>query len=318
MVKSVVVKRIKSYIKTVAPFVVVGLTVYFFARALGRNWGEVQQISFTPNLNSAIGVFCLMASVIVSGILWAKILNKLVPSQHIKWIDGVRIHTASWLLKYIPGQAGSYLNKLSWGVKKGYSKKALTNSFIYENALLLFASIIISVPVVLTVLSSRFTHNLTLFAPLLIAVPLVMVLHQNTFFKVTNFIFNKLKKQTISKDLFLRTEQIAFLQLEFLVPRLLTGAGFVWIAASLVPVASSDYIPLAVIYILAGVVGLLAIFVPSGLGVREAVIVLLASAYMTPAQAVVVSIAARFYATIADLLLAGVYLILNKGRVNQQ
>ncbi len=318
MVKSVVVKRIKSYIKTVAPFFVVAITVFFFARALGKNWGEVQQISFTPNLNSAIGVLCLMASVLVSGILWANILNKLVKDVHIVWLDGVRIHTASWLLKYIPGQAGSYLNKLSWGVKKGYSKKALTNSFIYENALLLFASIIISVPVVLTVLSSRFTENLTLFAPLLIAVPLVMVLHQNTFFKVTNFIFKKLKNQTISKDLFLKTEQIAFLQLEFLVPRFLTGAGFVWIATSLVQVSPADYLPLAVIYILAGVVGLLAIFVPSGLGVREAVIVLLASAYMSPAQAIVVSIAARFYATIADLLLAVVYLVLNKGRINQQ
>lgn len=311
-------KKIYKQIRKILPFIIVALTVFFFARALGKNWSEVQQISFTPNLNSAIGVLCLMASVLVSGILWARILNKLVKDSHIGWIDGVRIHTASWLLKYIPGQAGSYLNKLSWGVKKGYSKKALTNSFIYENALLLFASIIISVPVVLTVLSSRFTDNLTLFAPLLIAVPLVMVLHQNTFFKVTNFIFKKLKNQTISKDLFLRTEQIAFLQLEFLVPRLLTGAGFVWIATSLVQVAPADYLPLAVIYILAGVVGLLAIFVPSGLGVREAVIVLLASAYMSPAQAIVVSIAARFYATIADLLLAGVYLVLNKGRINQQ
>jgi uncharacterized membrane protein YbhN (UPF0104 family) len=305
-------------VRKVLPFLVVAITVFFFARALGRNWGEVQQISFTPNLASAIGVICFMASVIVSGILWSGILNKLVTSKHIGWVDGVRIHTASWLLKYIPGQAGSYLNKLAWGVKNGYSKKALTNSFIYENALLLFASIIISVPVVIAVLSSRFSENLTLFAPLLVAVPLVLVLHQNTFYKVTNFIFKKLKNQTISKDLFLRTEQIAFLQLEFLLPRILTGVGFVWIASSLVYVAPSDYVPLAVIYILAGVVGLLAIFVPSGLGVREAVIVLLASAYMTPAQAVVVSIAARFYATIADLLLAGVYLVLNKGRINQQ
>lgn len=311
-------EKLYKPVRKVLPFLVVAVTVFFFARALGKNWSEVQQISFTPNLASAIGVICYMASVIVSGILWSGILNKLVTSKHIGWVDSVRIHTASWLLKYIPGQAGSYLNKLAWGVKNGYSKKALTNSFIYENALLLFASIIISVPVVIALLSSRFSENLTLFAPLLVAVPLVLVLHQNTFYKVTNFIFKKLKNQTISKDLFLRTEQIAFLQLEFLVPRILTGVGFVWIASSLVPVAPSDYVPLAVIYILAGVVGLLAIFVPSGLGVREAVIVLLASAYMSPAQAVVVSIAARFYATIADLLLAGVYLLLNKGRINQQ
>lgn len=308
----------KSFVRKVVPYVVVGITLYFFARALSRNWADVQEISLVPNGLSVLGVLLLMLSVLTSGLLWGKIVNLLVPSKHINQLDAVRIHTALWLLKYIPGQAGSYLNKISWASKRGYSKKAITNSFIYENALLLFAAIILTLPVIFAVLSDRFSSNLTLFAPLLVAVPLVLILHRDVFYKITNTLFKKLKNQTISKDLFLRTEQIAWLQFQFLVPRALTGVAFVAIAASLVPVSTTDFIPLAVIYILAGVVGLLAIFVPSGLGVREAVIVLLASAYMSPAEAVVVSVAARFYATVADLALAGVYLLLNKGKLRQQ
>lgn len=308
----------KKFIRKVLPFIVVGLTLYFFGRALARNWADVQEISLVPNGLSAVGVGLLMLSVISSGLLWGSIVNTLVPSKHIGRLDAVRIHTASWLLKYIPGQAGSYLNKISWASKRGYSKKAITNTFIYENALLLFAAIILTVPVMYAVLAERVSSNLTLFAPLLVVAPLVLILHRDVFYTITNTLFKKLKNQTISRDLFLRTEQIAWLQVKFLVPRILTGIAFVAIAASLVPVSSSAFVPLAAIYILAGVVGLLAIFVPSGLGVREAVIVLLASAYMTPAEAIIVSVAARFYATVADLLLAALYVALNKGKIAQR
>jgi uncharacterized membrane protein YbhN (UPF0104 family) len=77
------------------------------------------------------------------------------------------------------------------------------------------------------------------------------------------------------------------------------------------------YVGLAAMYIFASVVGLLAIFVPGGIGIREAVIVAFASVYFPIEQAIVLSLVARLYATIADLGVGGVYLILNKGRIQQ-
>lgn len=310
--------RFKYVVKKSLPIIIIGLTVYFFSSALARNWEQVQDISLRPNLLSAFGVGFFILSVISSGLLWRKVLNGLVPSKYISRSDAVRIHTASWLLKYIPGQAGSYLNKLAWATSRGYSKKALTNSFIYENALLLFASIVLSVPVVVFSLGEQASRDMTLFMPLIVALPLLVIMHRGIFYAVVSSVYKKLRNQDISKDLFLKSSEVAGLLVQYFVPRIAIGVGFVCIAASLVPVTATDYMPLAAIYILAGAVGLLAVFVPSGLGVREAVIVLLASAYMTPAEAVVIAVAARFYATIADLLLAGVYLILNKGRVTQR
>lgn len=297
---------------------IIALTAYFFSKALIRNWHQVQDISLVPNTQSIIGMLLLVLSVVSSGLLWGKVLNKIVPEKHISRLDAVRIHLVSWLLKYIPGQAGSLVNKISWGSKNGYSKKAITNSFIYENALLIFASILPTAPIILIALGNKFSNNLSLFAPLLFVVPLFLIVHQGIFYKLVNWLFMRLKKQTISKDLFLHTKDIAALQLEFILPRILNGAGFVFIAASLLPVEPHMYLPLGAIYVLAGIVGVLAIFVPSGLGVREAVIVLFASAYFTPAEAVVISVAARFYATIADMGIFGLYLILNKGKLAQQ
>lgn len=311
-------KMVRRHGRSAITLGVVGVTVYFFAKALSRNWEQVREISLVPNVQSVIGIMLFVLSVVISGLLWRKVLNALVPSKNVSRFDAVRIHIASWLLKYIPGQAGSYINKLAWATSRGYSKKALTNSFIYENALLLFASIVLSVPIVVFSLGEQASADLTLFVPLLVVLPLLVILHRGIFYGLVSAAYKKLRKQEISKELFLKSSEVAGLLFQYLAPRVAIGAGFVFIANSLVPVEASDYIPLAAIYILAGAVGLLAVFVPSGLGVREAVIVLLASAYMSPAQAVVVAVAARFYATIADLLLAGIYLVLNKGKVAQQ
>jgi uncharacterized membrane protein YbhN (UPF0104 family) len=74
----------------------------------------------------------------------------------------------------------------------------------------------------------------------------------------------------------------------------------------------------AATYILASIIGMLAIFVPGGLGVREAVAVALLSAYIPVAQAIVVTLVARLCATVSDALVALIYLVLNKGRLKQQ
>ncbi|NTW42780.1 MAG: UPF0104 family protein, partial [Cellulomonadaceae bacterium] len=56
--------------------------------------------------------------------------------------------------------------------------------------------------------------------------------------------------------------------------------------------------------------GILAVFVPSGLGVRESVFVLIATAYMPVEQAIVIALLARLYSLIGDGVVALVYAVL--------
>lgn len=301
--------------RTMAPLIVIGLTAYLFARALQRNWHNLEGVSLTPNFYSALAIILFILAVIGSGILWGVLVGRL-SGKVVSTRDAIRIHCASWLLKYVPGQAGSILNKLVWGKKNGFTKKSVTNSFIYENVLMVLAGATLSIPVVF-IFKDQIGGNLSLLLPLLAIIPMFFIICRPIFYRVINFAFIKLKREPFAKENFLSGSDIVRYFVGYLFPRLLNGIGFVFIALSITAIESGMYIGLAATYILAGIVGMLAIFVPSGLGVREALIVLLAGQYIGTEQAIVLALVSRFYATIADIGVFAVYLVLNKGRLRQ-
>ncbi len=309
-------KQAKRLVFRLLPWIVIGIVVYFFAVTLSRNWDKVAAVSLEFSWLHVLASLCFVGAVVVSGLLWGKLLGRL-SSVQISTRDAIRIHCASWLLKYVPGQVGSLVNKLLWGTKQGISKKTVTASFLYENILLVLASAALSLPV-LALFGQQLGSDGSLFLPLLFILPLLIVLRASVFYGVLNYILRLVHKAPFSKTDALSTRGLAMYFVGYLIPRLLNGIGFVCVAAALFSVTPDMYVGLIAIYALAGVIGLLAIFVPSGIGVREAVIVALASAYFPTEQAIILSLVARFYATIADIGVGAVYLVLNNGRIKQQ
>lgn len=307
--------RIKKILTWAFPWVIIGCIAVLFYRTLSDNWHKLDGVNFTINVFALTGMLMFMLAVIVSGILWGRLLVKLSGFE-VSVVDAVRIHCASWLLKYIPGQVGSYLNKIAWGKKVGISKKTISTSFIYENVLMVLAGVALSVPVFL-LFKDILGNNVSLFIPVLVVLPMLIVLSRPAFQFLLNSMFKVLKKKPFKESDFLPTRDLVLYQLGYLLPRLLNGVGFVFIVQSLVSVGADMYVGLAAIYILASIVGLLAIFVPGGLGVREAVIVVFASVYFPVEQAIILALVARLYATISDLGVAAVYIILNKGKIKQ-
>lgn len=303
------------FIKKCVPLVVIAAVAYFFASALSKNWSNLESISLRPNLYSVTGVLLFAGAVTISGLLWGGLLKDLT-GKSVSSRDAMRIHSASWLLKYVPGQAGSILNKLAWGTKNGFSKKSITNSFIYENVLMVLAGALLSVPVIF-VFKERLHEDLSVLLPLLVIIPMVIVVQKPVFHWLLNTAFSILKRKPFTESDFLSTGNLfKFLSL-YLLPRLMNGVGFIFIAASIITIEPGMYMGLSATYILAGIVGILAIFVPSGLGVREAVITLFLSQYFGTEQAIVLALLARFYATLADILVFAVYFVLNKGKLKQ-
>lgn len=294
---------------------VITTVAYLFFKTLTDNWDNIGGLSAVPDSRTFIGMFLLILSVVSTGMLWGQLVKRL-SGKEVGHRAAVKTHLASWLLKYIPGQAGSYLGKINWGTKNGISKIQITNSFIYENIFLILASTVPTVPVILWLFADELDGDLGIFLPLLIVLPLVVLLNGKVFFTIANRVAKFFKKTKIGADMFLSGGELWAYQLKFIVPRILNGLGFVFIAASFFEVTPGMVVPLACIYVLAGIIGVLAVFVPSGLGVREGVIVLLSSAYFTNEEAVALALLARFYATIADIGIFGLYTYLNKGRVS--
>lgn len=289
---------------------------YFFATALWENWDQVAEQRLTFDLRWVVATLIFAVAVPLTGLLWGRMLRVLDKGAagRVTHVEAIAVQCASWLLKYIPGQVGSVVNKVVWAGKKGVSRSLVVITFVYENLFLQLASIVPSVIVLLLSLGPEiFGENATLLLlPLAILLPLATVAYKPIFHRIVNVPARRVLKQEVPETHFLSTPQSLRFTLEFLGPRILNGAGFVLLATTVSTVEPALWLPFAAAYVLAGAIGILAFFVPSGLGVREAVIVLILSQYIPVAEAIVLSLLARLLSTAADAVVAVIYVTLRR------
>lgn len=304
----------KRIILRAIAWLVVGLVAVLFVRALARDWANVQDTLASISWISWLSILFFVGAVVVSGVLWGRIVANL-SGKNIPANDAIRVHLASWLLKYVPGQVGSLVNKIAWANKHDYKKKLIVTSVLYENVLMVFASLILSIPLVFIDVS-RFTDSTIMWA-LMIILPMFLVCNRRVFYALLNLALRLAKKRPLEKNELLSSKQIFVNTLYYMIPRILNGIGFVLIAVAMFDISPDMYIPFASMFIFASIIGMLALFVPSGLGVREGIIVLFASIYIPTEQAIVLALVARFFTTMADIGVFALYLLLNKGRISQ-
>lgn len=293
---------------------VILITFYFFGRTIIRNWEQVKEIGFQVDGWTAAALFMFVAAVIVSGWLWGILLRRLAgsDSKTITNKELMSVHIGSWLLKYVPGQVGSVLGKLVWGTSKGLLKSVVGTSFFYENVFLLISSFLLSFPIVSYYAFEDILGSKSTFVPLLFLLPSLIIFHKGLFYKLVNTSVQKLRGFEFKEELVLsRLEILKYLVL-YSLPRVINALGFVLLAITLFEISSEHYLIFGATYILAGIIGLLAVFVPSGIGVREGVIILFLSEFIGTTEAVVLSIYARFLTTLADIVLTAIYLIIRK------
>ncbi|UOQ89812.1 lysylphosphatidylglycerol synthase domain-containing protein [Agromyces endophyticus] len=304
-------RRSRTVVRWTASIAIIAIVGYFFASALAANWEQVVELDIQFNAWSVGAIVLFAVAVPLSGLLWWQMLRMLTTTR-VRVLEVVAVQCLSWILKYVPGQVGSVANKLVWAHGRGISKSLVAITFVYENAFLLTASIVPSVAILLASLGSQiFVDNATsLLLPLLVLIPFVVIANPRWFHWIVSQLIRRTLKREVPAEYFLSSRQGLLLQLEFFVPRALNGIGFLFVGASVLDLAPNTWLPLASAYVLAGAIGILAFFVPSGLGVREAVIVLIASQYMPTAQAVVLALLSRLFATAADALVAALYGIL--------
>jgi uncharacterized membrane protein YbhN (UPF0104 family) len=298
----------------VTTVVVVGVVAYFFAVALSENWNEVvaAQLSFSWWWVAAGVLFA--AAVPLTGILWRRVLIALAPEAEISHPEAIAVQCASWLLKYVPGQVGAVLNKVVWAAKKQISRMLVVVTFVYENLFLVFASFVPSLIILAAVVGFEVIgrNAATLLLPALALLPLSLLAYKPFFHRIMSLLLRRAIKQDVPERFFLRTSLVLRFTGEFLGPRVLNGIGFVLIAGTVVDLTPPQWLAFGAAYVLGGAIGLLAIGVPSGLGVREAVIVIILSQFVSVAEAIVIALLARLISTLSDGLVALLYAVIRR------
>ncbi|MBN2176314.1 MAG: flippase-like domain-containing protein [Demequinaceae bacterium] len=299
----------KRLLRGAAGAAVVAIVALFFWRALRDNWAEIREIDLSVGWWTAGTVALFVAAVAVSGSLWGRIMTRL-EGRGVPFLEAIRVQFASWLLKYIPGHVGLVVNKLLWAKGRGTSRLLLVLSVVYENAFLLIVSVVPMVPLLLAwraLGGEGLSLSSTVWVGLAVLVPVLVVTHRRIFSLAVNAIAKRTLGRTVPDKHFLSFGESLAFQVGFLVPRVLNGVGICLIASALSDAGPGSWVPLSAAYALAGALGILAFFVPSGLGVRESVFVFFAVQYVPLEQAIVVSLAARILSTVGDAVIAIIY-----------
>ncbi len=215
-----------------------------------------------------------------------------------------RAFFSSLLGRYIPGKVGLFLIRLRAYEK--CSKKIVAASLITEYiAAMLAACILVIIGSVFVPVANSL---LTRWLPAGLLVILFALLHPSILKRVINLIFRIFRRAPL--DTFPKIKTILQVTSGYILTGMLHGLAFFIILNSFSQLNFELYPIVTGAYYLASLVGVIAIFSPGGLGVREGVLFILLPLVVNSQIVVISVILMRLLSLSSELLLAGASSIL--------
>jgi glycosyltransferase 2 family protein len=280
----------------------------FLGKMVWDNWSQVKDAPFTlqplPFILSTITfVFSYFIQIWAWYLITLKLKISLSPSETLKtWLY-------SQLGKYLPGKIWLLLGRFYYYESRGKSKKSISVALYFEMVTIIVAAGLIFLAALI------FHREIWLFyfwrqsgwLVLLFLLGFVS-LHPRVLQKILNWILVQFKREPIS--LSISYSDILLILFVCIVSWMIGGIGFYLFVDAVYPVAPRYILFLTGALAISSTLGLIAIFAPSGLGVREGALVYLLSLMMATPVAVIIAVLTRIWMTLIEIGLIGmVYLI---------
>ncbi len=309
-------RKLLNYIKIV--FVI--SVVIFLARFLIKNIEELRALDFRFNYYQlSIAFIFFIIYKFTQGLLWHYITKK--NRANIALDKAIISYFYSQLGKFIPGKVFLLGGRLYFYHKEGISNKKTTFCFFIENICTLLGAAFLF-------LGSLFFIDVPLFREyrsqaIFLVFLLVIIIHPRLLQAIINVPLKMLKRETVTLDIKYR-DILGFVFL-FTINWFIVGMGFYILVNSIYPVGAENIFYISGSFGLAVIIGLLSLFAPSGIGVREGIMIFALKNIMPQTAAVVVSVVARLWMTAGELLLVGVVylyarqmkIVFNDSKVNE-
>ena len=289
----------------------------FLGKMVWDNWNQVKDVPFTLQLIPFILSILIFAfSYFIQ--IWAWYLITLKLKIAVSFPETIKSWFYSQLGKYLPGKVWLLLSRFYFYESKGMSRKWISVALYLEMVAVIVAAALIFLA------SLIFLNEIELFCPksqLLWLVPgFILVafifLHPWVLQKILNWVLVRLSREPISLSIsYLDVLWILFI---CVVAWLVGGLGFYLFVDSMYPVALQSILFLTGALAISSTLGLIAIFAPSGLGVREGALVYLLSFMMSTPVAVIISILTRLWMTFIEIGLIGVIYLFDKFEKRQK
>ncbi len=269
----------------------------FLVRTLKGNYAQIMQMDFridVPVFVISLIIYMVYFASLASLWHYVTVLNR----SAIPYSEAIAAYAFSVLGKYIPGEVFMLIARFPAYEHRGVKARKVTVNFYLENlgtflgAAFLFLGSLFFFP----------NNIMSDYTALIIAlvVLLMIVIHP----KVVNALLRFLERFIKGKDLQIPISYPQLLSVVglFVCNWILVGAGFYMLVCAVYPIPASQFLYAGGIFGLAVIIGMITFFAPSGLGVREGILMLGLSVIMPEEYALIISLLARIWATAAELL----------------
>ena len=222
----------------------------------------------------------------------------------VSYRDVFKLSFAANLGKYLPGGVWQVAGKVAMAKQAGVERHGALVATVVESAISVTAGLLVFMST--TLLGAPFPPSVPKWPLLAIMAAILVALHPAIFSRVVGLGMRLLKIDGDPPHL--RLGSIAALVAYYSAIWFVAGGAFWLFTRSLVADPGAGWAAYAGYYAAAVVGGLLVLFAPAGLGVRESFLVLLLGGLLSggPASAWVVVLAARVWSSAAELVLSAV------------
>ena len=296
-------QRWKNPFLGIAQWLIVVVIFLFLGKIVWDNWTQVREASFTFRLLPMILSTLIFGSCyLVQFWVWYLITLKLGIALSLR--ETLEGWFYSQLGKYLPGKVWILLGRFYCYESKGRSKRIISIALYLETVTLLIAAGLLSL---LALVSFRGEGPLNagnqLWGVVSFLAFALFFSHPRILERLLNGVLVRLKREPFSLSIsYFNVLRFTFLSI---IVWLVGGIGFYVFVDSIFPVPFTHFMFLTGALALSSTLGLLALFAPSGLGVREGVLVYLLTFIMPGSVAVIISVATRLWMTLIEIGLVG-------------
>lgn len=291
----------KRITKSVIKVLIVLVIFYFLGTALYRNWSQIdfKQLHFNVPL-LIVSMFFLSGFYLMFAFGWKLILKELDVS--LPFLKGLKIIFYSQLGKYLPGKIWIFAGRMYFCQKIGISTSKTFISMALEMALTTISGIFIFLASLL--FSSKFRTDINPFLLVTVAVLVLVIIHPKVLVRIINFFLRLIKKEQVRIEL--NFSQICMIMAYYCIIWLCFGIAFYFLINSVTFITPSKIPIITGSFAIASTIGLIALFAPAGLGVREGILSLLLSNFFPLSLAILLSFLCRIWVSVGELLMAGI------------
>jgi hypothetical protein len=287
------------------------LAIFFFlGKMVWNNWNQVKDTPFALQpfafiLATLIFVFSYLIQV------WAWYLITLKLNMAISISETVTIWFYSQLGKYLPWKIWLLLARFHYYESRGKSKKSISVALYFEMLITMVAGGLIFLAPLLFFKEIGVFYSGKQFWWVILPFALAFIsLHPRVLQRVLNWIIAKFNREPIS--LSISYSAILWILFACILSWVVGGIGFYLFVDSIYPVFSKYILFLTGALACSSILGIVAIFAPSGLGVREGALVYFLSFIVATPVAVIISILTRIWMTLIEIGLIGMVYLINQ------